>query len=93
MNPSDYARSKGVVGLIYVPDFQYLANWQRNRQRIMERGSSCRREVSTRRPAPPLPSIVIHPKLANCAVRRRDVRAAGIFNAPQSRRHCPRRLC
>ena len=40
MNPSDYARSKGVVGLIYVPDFQYLANWQRNRQRIMERGST-----------------------------------------------------
>ena len=32
MNPSDYARSKGVVGLIYVPDFQYLANWQRNRR-------------------------------------------------------------
>src|SRR5215213_4555094 len=38
MNPSDYARSKGVVGLIYIPDFQYLANWQRNRARIMERG-------------------------------------------------------
>ena len=40
MNPSDYARSKGVVGLIYVPDFQYLANWQRNRARTMERGST-----------------------------------------------------
>src|SRR5262249_36066688 len=26
MNAGDYARSKGVIGLIYVPDFQYLAN-------------------------------------------------------------------
>src|SRR5687767_11204597 len=40
MNPADYARSKGVAGLIYVADAQYLANWQRNRQRIMERGST-----------------------------------------------------
>ncbi len=40
MNPVDYARNKGVVGLIYVPDFNYLANWQRNRARLMERGST-----------------------------------------------------
>ena len=51
MNPTDYARSKGVVGLIYVPDFQYLANWQRNRQRIMERGSTVVAKFQSKRPA------------------------------------------
>src|ERR1044072_4108803 len=38
MNPSDYARSKGVVGLIWVPDEQYIKNW-RLRQRLVEGGS------------------------------------------------------
>ena len=59
MNPIDYARSKGVVGLIYVPDFQYLANWQRNRARIMERGSTVVAKFQTNAPtSSPVPSIV-----------------------------------
>ena len=58
MNPRDYARSKGVVGLIYVPDFQYLANWQRNRPLIMERGSTVVAKFQTRTTMSPLPSIV-----------------------------------
>ena len=63
MNPSDYARSKGVVGLIYVADPQYAANWQRNRQRIMERGSTVVAKFQAQ-PAPVLPSIVISPEAA-----------------------------
>jgi len=38
MNPGEYAQKQGVVGLIIVPDFQYLANWERNRTRVTERG-------------------------------------------------------
>src|SRR5215212_9355449 len=56
MNPTQYARSKGVVGLIYVPDFQYLANWQRNRQRLMERGSTVVAKLQTQTTSS-LPSI------------------------------------
>ena len=63
MNPSDYARSKGVVGLIYVADSQYVINWQRNRQRIMERGTTVVAKFQTQ-PAPVLPSIVISPEVA-----------------------------
>lgn len=83
MNPSDYARSKGVVGLIYVPDFQYLANWQRNRQRIMERGSTVVAKFTTQT-APPLPSIVISPETANVLFAGERQSAAGIFNASYS---------
>jgi len=82
MNPNDYARSKGVVGLIYVPDFQYLANWQRNRSRIMERGLT----VVDKFQAPgssPLPSIVISPEVANSLFAGEMQSAAAIFNAAQ----------
>ena len=80
MNPDDYGRSKGVVGLVYVPDFQYLANWQRNRSRIMERGLT----VVEKFQAPgssPLPSIVISPEVANSIFAGETQSAAAIFNA------------
>lgn len=80
MNPNEYARSKGVVGLIYVPDFQYLANWQRNRARIMERGSTVVAKFQTQSAAP-LPSIVISPEVANAIFAGERQSAAGIFNA------------
>jgi hypothetical protein len=64
MNPVQYARSKGVVGLIYVADSQYLANWQRNRQRIMERGSTVVAKFQTAPTVPSLPSIVVSPEMA-----------------------------
>jgi hypothetical protein len=79
MNPSDYARKKGVVGLIYIPDFQYLANWQRTRLRI-ERGSTV---VAKFQPAAsaPLPSIVISPEVANALFAGEKQSATSIFNA------------
>ena len=83
MNPSDYARSKGVVGLIYVPDFQYLANWQRNRQRVMERGSTVVAKFQTQT-TPPLPSIVISPETANMIFAGERQTASGIFNTSYS---------
>jgi hypothetical protein len=84
MNPNDYARSKGVVGLIYVPDFQYLANWQRNRQRIMERGSTVVAKFQTATTSSPLPSVVISPEIANSLFAGERQSAAGIFNASYS---------
>ena len=82
MNPSDYARSKGVVGLIYVPDFQYFANWQRN-QRMSERGSTVVAKFTTQTTAP-LPSIVFSPEMANILFAGERESASGIFNASYS---------
>jgi hypothetical protein len=81
MNPPDYARSKGVAGLIYVPDFQYLANWQRNRARLMERGSTVVARFVANQNASPLPSIVISPEMANVIFAGERQTAASIFNA------------
>ena len=80
MNPTDYARSKGVVGLIYVPDFQYLANWQRNRQRIMERGSTVVAKFQPQSGASSLPSIVISPEIAQAVFAGEAQSAVNLFN-------------
>lgn len=80
MNPNEYARSKGVVGLIYVPDFQYLANWQRNRQRLLERGSTVVAKFQPQTSSP-LPSIVISPEMANAIFAGERQSASMLFNA------------
>ncbi len=80
MNPVDYARRKGVIGLIYIPDFQYLANWQRNRARLMERGSMVVAKFSPQATSP-LPSIVISPEMAGVIFAGEPQTASGIFNA------------
>jgi hypothetical protein len=78
MNVNDYARQKGVVGLIYLPDFQYLANWQRTR-RVIDRGSTV--VAKFQQSNPPLPSIVISPEIANALFAGEKQSATTIFNA------------
>ncbi|HKG61310.1 MAG TPA: M20/M25/M40 family metallo-hydrolase [Pyrinomonadaceae bacterium] len=80
MNASDYARSKGVVGLIYVPDTQYIANW-RLRQRFVERGSTVVAKFQPQTATTPLPTIVITPDTANIIFEGETQTAAGISNA------------
>jgi hypothetical protein len=81
MNPSDYARKKGAVGLIYIPDFQYLANWQGIRQRLVERGSTVVAKFQTESSAMPLPSVVISPEIANALFAGERQTASSVFNA------------
>lgn len=38
MSAAEYAQKQGVAGIVIVPDFQYLANWDRNQTRVTERG-------------------------------------------------------
>jgi len=76
MNPLDYARSKNVAGLIYVADAQYLANWQRNRQRILERGSVSVAKLAPPPPGPTVPAIVVSLEMANALLAgEKDVEA------------------
>ena len=81
MNPSDYARKKGAIGLIYIPDFQYLANWQNTRQLIVERGSTVVAKFQTDSSATLLPSVVISPEIANALFAGERQTASGVFNA------------
>jgi hypothetical protein len=80
MNASDYARSKGVVGLIYVPDSQYLTNW-RLRQRFMERGSTVVAKFQPQTIKTPLPSIVLTPDTAKAIFEGETQTAEAISSA------------
>ena len=64
MNVGEYAQKQGVAGIVIVPDFQYLANWDRNRTRMTERGTTkvdkFQSPASTQ-----IPQIVISPRVAN----------------------------
>jgi len=64
MNPVTYAISKGAVGIIAVPDFQYLANWDRNRSRLTERPNSTVEKFQVAA-GPQLPRIVPAPRVTN----------------------------
>lgn len=79
----DYARKQSVAGIIYVPDFQYLANWDRNRQRIMDRGVPQVASFQTQANAP-IPTIIASPKLASAIFQGEKQNATSLFEAAYS---------
>jgi Zn-dependent M28 family amino/carboxypeptidase len=78
MRVSEYASKQGVAGIIYVPDFQYLAYWNRTRQRILERGSTLVEKFQAQTAAR-IPSVTISPELANSLFQGEKAQATPIF--------------
>ncbi len=78
MNLSEYAQKQGVAGIILVPDFQYLANWDRNRARITERGLT---KVDKFQPAlgSQIPQIIVSPRITNALFQGEQRSAVSIF--------------
>jgi Zn-dependent M28 family amino/carboxypeptidase len=78
MNPSQYARKQGAIATVIVPDFQFLANWERNRQRLNERATTV---VEKFQPAETtrLPAIVITPRIANLLFQGEKQTATSLF--------------
>ena len=91
MNANEYAQKQGAVGLVVIPDFQYLANWERNRSQRTERGvlrvekfeNSLRTVVSENPMRNPLlvPQIVAAPRLANALLQGEKENANAIFDS------------
>jgi Zn-dependent M28 family amino/carboxypeptidase len=80
MDPGQYARQQGVVATVIVPDFQFLANWDRNRQRLSERPATV---VEKFQPAETsrFPGIVITPRIANLLFQGEKQNATALFEA------------
>jgi hypothetical protein len=80
MNPLDYARKVGVVGLIVIPDYPTLSSWDVTRSRLAERGSTV---VAKFQPQTitPLPTVFISPQTANFLFANERQTANNIFNA------------
>ncbi|MGH9969546.1 MAG: M28 family peptidase [Pyrinomonadaceae bacterium] len=80
MNASDYAMKQGALAVVMVPDFQFLANWDRNRQRMTERGTTVVEKFQTSG-GPQTPGIVASPRVANLLFQRESANATAIFEA------------
>ena len=82
IDPTENARNHGVVGIIIVPGFQFLANWERNRTRMTERGATT---VEKFQPpgatGPQLPTIIASPRLANLLLQGEKQNATALFDA------------
>ncbi len=83
MNASEYAAKQGALGIVTIPDFQYLANWDRNRARITERGTTVVEKFQTTG-ASQLPSIVVAPRIANAIFQGEKQNASALFESAYS---------
>jgi Zn-dependent M28 family amino/carboxypeptidase len=83
MNASEYAAKQGAVGIVTIPDFQYLANWDRNRTRVTERGVTVVEKFQATSAAQ-LPSIIIAPRVANALFQGEKQTATALFESVYS---------
>lgn len=82
IDPTDNARNHGAVGIIIVPGFQFLANWERNRTRMTERGATTVEKFQPPSAAgPQLPTIIASPRLANLLMQGEKQNATALFDA------------
>src|SRR6266850_4555006 len=80
MDPGEYASKQGVVGIVIVPDFQYLANWDRNRNRLTDRGITTVTKFQTQA-GPQIPGIIAAPKLTNALFQGEKLNATALFES------------
>jgi Zn-dependent M28 family amino/carboxypeptidase len=78
--PVEYARQKGVAGIIYVPDAQYLANWQRSRLLVMERGSIYVARFQIQQAVTSLPAVIVSPDVVKSLFEGEREQADSILN-------------
>ncbi len=80
MDPGEYASKQGVVGVVIVPDFQYLANWDRNRNRLTDTGRATVTKFQAQAGAQ-IPGIIAAPRLANALFQGERMNATALFEA------------
>jgi hypothetical protein len=81
MSAADYAQRQGVLGIVVVPDFQYLANWDRNRTRLTERGTMKVDKFQPPAAGAQIPQIVISPRVANVLFQGEKRNAVSLFES------------
>lgn len=77
--PFNAARKRGAKGVIFVPNFQTLANWDRSRQANIERGFASVDKFQTQ-DGGAFPSITASPKLLTALLQGEKQTAATLFN-------------
>jgi Zn-dependent M28 family amino/carboxypeptidase len=78
--PFEYARKQGAIATVTIPDFQFMANWERNRRRLNERSTTVVEKFQPPE-TPRLPGIVITPRIANLLFQGERQSATALFEA------------
>ena len=79
--PFENARKHGAIATVVVPDFQFMANWERNRQRITERPTTVVDKFQPPETTTRLPGLVITPRIANLLFQGERQNATALFEA------------
>jgi Zn-dependent M28 family amino/carboxypeptidase len=77
-DPPAYAQKRGAKALLAIPDFQIIANWDRFRQRIMERTQAFVEKFRTEDAQ--LARMIISPQMANALFQGEAQNATAIFD-------------
>ena len=80
MNAFEYAEKQGVAALVIVPDFQFIANWERNRMRMIERGNLVVEKFQTG-PQRVIAGVIASPQLANTLFQGERANATTLFES------------
>ena len=80
MGPAEYAFKQGALGIVIVPDFQYLANWESNEIRQRERVATTVEKFQTASSSQSS-GIVVTPRIANLLFQGEKQTATQIYEA------------
>jgi Zn-dependent M28 family amino/carboxypeptidase len=80
MNPYEYAAKQGAVALVIIPDFQFIANWERNALRMVDRGITTVEKFQTGMTAQNA-GIIASPQLANTLFQGERATAPALFES------------
>jgi len=80
MTPAEYAFKQGAAGIVMVPDFHYLANWESHRTGIIEQGITNVERFQTAS-TQLSPGVIATPRLANLLLYGEKQDARSIYEA------------
>src|SRR5262249_55209963 len=75
--PRDAAQKRGAKGIIYIPAFAVLANWESNRQSAVTQGAVSFEMLQPQ--AASIPAITISPKMLNALFSNERINAMTVF--------------
>lgn len=80
MNSFEYAEKQGVAALVIIPDFQFIANWERNRIRMLDRGILAVEKFQTPQQRA-VAGLIASPQLANTLFQGERANATALFES------------
>lgn len=81
LDPVIYAQKNGAKGIIVLPNFQTLASWEQQRQRLIERGSLAVEDFRGTQNNPTVPSILVSPRMAAVLFQGEKQNANVVFSS------------